>query len=112
MQLALLALLVQVIFPLFFSIRTLDNEFQTNSSGGWSIHAEKHSVNAPTLLKEKDESETETRDFAVAFFTLIDFTELPSLLSAFHNAKIVPSLFFNKIDFRPPLFTLYRVFVI
>lgn len=111
MQLALLALLVQVIFPLFLSIRTLDNEFQIQSSE-LSIHASKHSVNAPMLLKEKDETETENRDFGVELITLIDFSALPSVLSAFHNSKLVPFQFFNKIDFRPPLFTLHRVFII
>jgi hypothetical protein len=111
MQLALLALLVQVVFPLFLSIRTLDNDFQVQSSD-LTIHASKHSVNAPTLLKEKDETETEIRDFQVELIPLIDFSSLPSVLSAFHNSKLIPFQFFNKIDFRPPLFTLHRVFII
>ena len=111
MRVALLAILVQVIAPLFFSVRTLDNAFQSSLTG-CSIHAEKHSVNAPTLLKEKDETETEEQDFTVELIPLIDFSSMASVLSAHHDIRIIPFLFFNKINFQPPLFTLHRVFII
>jgi hypothetical protein len=111
MCVALFAMLVQVLCPLFFSIRTINNEFQVYSSET-SFHQEKHSVNAPILLKEKDESETETRVFQVELVTLIDFSELPAVLSEFHNSKFTPLVYLNRIDHRPPLFTLNSVFQI
>jgi hypothetical protein len=111
MRLALVAMLIQVACPLFLSVCTLNNEFQVVDTK-LSLHAEKHSVNAPTLLKEKEESETENRDFEVAFVALIDFTDHASTLSRHHNSKIIPFLFFNRIDHRPPLFTLHSVFLI
>ena len=110
MRIALLALVFQTVCPLFLSVIAGNNEFQ--SHGKVTLHAQDHSVNAPTLLKEKDESETEDYEFVVKFIALIDFSDLSSILSQSHNSKIVPFKSLNRIDYRPPLFTLHGVFLI
>jgi hypothetical protein len=108
MCVAFLAMLFQVFCPLFLSIRTVNDDFQVAHKT--AFQQEKHSVNAPALLKEQDENETETRQFEVELVALIDFSALPASLSEFHNCKITPFICFDRIDHRPPLFTLNSVF--
>jgi hypothetical protein len=120
MRLALFALLIQVVCPLFLSVRTPNSEFTISevkyslhiSIAGSALHAEKHSVNAPALLKEKDETEGENHNYTVDLIPLIDFSDLSSVLSQFHNSKIIPFVFFDRIDHRPPLFALHNVYLI
>jgi hypothetical protein len=109
-----LFLLVMVVLLLQVFIPVLDTgSGETLTSGRSSIlHNENHSFIAPALLKEKEESENETENLTVHLFQLIDFSDHSSFLSEYHQEKITPFTFKEKINFRPLLFTLHRVFLI
>lgn len=110
LRLVLIALAIQFSSPVFYSVITtgapLDGEAKT------SIHANHSSIIAPQLIKEKDETESETLHFGVELVTLIDFTDHSFVLTAWHALKIAPLSFRNQVDPHPPLFTLHRVFLI
>jgi hypothetical protein len=112
MRVTLIALVIQVICPLFVSAVSINAEFHLVSSKA-SMHTEKHSVNLPALLKEKEEeSENEDKHSDIVLIPLIDFSDLESVLSRYHNSKITRLTSLDCIDRHPPLFTLHRVFLI
>jgi hypothetical protein len=111
LRLALIALAFQVLSPLFVSVVSIVDDFSSNQIKT-ALHAETHSVSAPALLKEKDESETEEHHFDVELIPLIDFSRLASVLSEHHKEKITPFASLQRIDCRPSLYTLHSVFLI
>lgn len=111
MRIVLLALIFQVVSPVFFSVVTQAASFNKET---YEITAGIHhtSIIAPLLLKEKDESETKIESVDMNFVTLIDFTDHTSALIDLHETKIIPFVFHDRIDHQPPLFTLNSVFII
>jgi hypothetical protein len=110
LRLALIALLFQVVCPLFISVISLSEDH--TSRGNTTLHASDHSVEAPQLLKEKEEGETEETEHVAELIPLIDFSNLPLSLSRYHRNKITPFYSFLRFDQHPPLFTLNSVFII
>lgn len=115
MRIVLLALLFQFLSPAFFTVIT-----QSSGSGaiddhhGVVLHAHHSSIVVPQLLKEKDETEEFKASILdlVDFFPLIDFTDHSFVLTQLHESKFNRFSFSDRIDRHPPLFTLYRVFII
>jgi ABC-type methionine transport system ATPase subunit len=110
-RVVLLALIIQVICPVFFSVvpqagEVVEHETKT------TLHADHRSILAPQLIKEKDETETEERHTTSERVTLIDFSNLKFVLETHHASKISPLAFPNHIDYRLPLFQLHRVLII
>ena len=110
MRFVLLLLVVQFISPIFLSVITPGASTVENNHP--KLHAHHCSIVAPQLLKEKDETETKISEVAVEFVALIDFKDHSSVLEEFHTNKFTPFIFRERIDHRPPLFTLHRVFLI
>lgn len=113
MRIVLLALLFQFLSPAFFSVITQSSGVVDDHHGG-VLHAHHSSIVVPQLLKEKDETEEFKADILdlVDFFPLIDFTDHSFVLTQLHESKFNPFAFSDRIDGHPPLFTLYRVFII
>lgn len=106
--LVMVVLLLQVFLPVLESVSN-----ETHIDGHTSfLHNENPSLIPPVLLKEKEESENEVENIIVHLFELIDFSDQSSLLSEYHRDKLTPFTFRERINFRPPLFTLNRIFVI
>jgi hypothetical protein len=106
--LVMVVLLLQVFVPV---LDTVSGETQTSGRSSL-LHNENHSLIAPALLKEKEESENEVENLTVQLVQLIDFSDHSSFLSEYHQEKITPFTFKERINFRPLLFTLHRVFLI
>lgn len=111
LRLVLLALLIQFSSPVFFSVVAAGTSL-TSKEGKTTLHTDHTSIVAPLLIKEKDESESESFNLFVNLVALIDFTDHSFVLTESHCYKIIPLLFHNRFDPRPPLFTLFRVFLI
>lgn len=111
LRLVLLALLIQFSSPVFFSVITAGTPL-IDQQGKATLHANHTSIVAPLLIKEKDESETDTFNFLVNLVALIDFTDHSSVLTERHAIKIKPLGFRDRFDLHPPLFTLFGVFLI
>jgi hypothetical protein len=112
LRLVLLALLIQYSSPVYFSVITTVAPILEHDGSAATIHADHCSLIAPQLFKEKDETETETFNFVSELVPLIDFSFLPSVLTAYHSFRITPLAFRDRFDLTPPLFTLFRVFLI
>ncbi|HEY3402921.1 MAG TPA: hypothetical protein VGK59_06020 [Ohtaekwangia sp.] len=110
MRFVLLILVIQFFSPVFLTVITPGSS--TVESNGPKLHAHHCSIIAPLLLKEKDETETKSSDTVVEFVALIDFTDHSSVLTELHTNKLTPFVFRDRIDHRPPLFTLNSVFLI
>jgi hypothetical protein len=107
-RLVTIVLLLQVLLPTYITLASDIREY----TGDHSFHSKHHSLIAPLLLKENDESETEVEDLAVHLVQLIDFTEHSSFLRQYHNTRLSPLTVLDQIDHSPPLFTLHSVFLI
>lgn len=112
MRIVLLALLFQFLSPAFFTV--IQSSGVVDGHHGAILHAHHSSIVVPQLLKEKDETEEYKADVLdlVDFFPLIDFTDHSFVLTQLHESKFSRFAFSNCIDRHPPLFTLYRVFII
>ena len=108
---SLVSLLFQTVSPIFLTVLT-DGQDQIEHFEKTSVHAEKHSLVAPLILKEKEESETKEEGFRLEMVKLIDFSNQEILLAARHSHKITPLLFLDQIDTHPPLFTLNSALLI
>jgi len=109
MRFVLLILVIQFISPIFSSVITPGINTNEEKLSG---HAHHSSLVAPQLLKEKEESDTAIEEVTSSFITLIDFSDLPSVLTAAHATKIIPFAYHERIDHHPPLYTLHSVYLI
>ena len=110
MRFVLLILVIQFFSPVFITVITPGSS--TVENNGPKLHAHHCSIIAPLLLKEKDETETKGGDAVVEFVALIDFKDHSSVLTELHTYKFTPFIFRDRINHRPPLFTLHSVFLI
>lgn len=110
MRFVLLLLVIQFFSPVFLTVVTPGSATVENNQP--KLHAHHSSIVAPQLLKEKDETESKICEMAVDFTTLIDFKDHSFVLKELHTYKFTPSIFRERIDYRPPLFTLNSVFLI
>jgi hypothetical protein len=108
---ALVSLLFQTVSPIFLTVLT-DGQDQAEHFENAILHAEKHSVIAPLILKEKEESETKEDDFRLEMIPLIDFSNQGIQLAAQHSNKITPLVYLDQIDTQPPLFKLNSALII
>jgi hypothetical protein len=114
MRIVLLALLFQFLSPAFFTVITQSSGGVVEDHHSVVLHAHHSSIVIPQLLKEKDETEEFKADVLdlVDFFPIIDFTDHSFVLAQLHESKFNPFTFSDHIDRHPPLFTLYRTFII
>jgi len=110
LRLVLIALAIQFSSPVFYSVITTGSPL--DHEGKASVHANHSSIIAPQLIKEKDETETESLELGISLVTLIDFSDHSSVLRAWHSFKISHLSFRNHFDQHPPLFTLHRAFLL
>lgn len=102
-------LLLQVVLPVFDSMNTSAFDSHDNSS---DLHCPTHSIIAPALLKDKEETEGEIEHITVQLFQIFDFSDHTSLLSRFHKAKLFSSVFHECILNRPAIFILNSLYLI
>ena len=110
--LILTSLLLQAISPIFFSVLSSSPETSFKRFEKTSLHPERHSVIAPLILKEKEETESDDNALLLEFIPLIDFSRQKVLLAERHAHKITHLLFDNRVDTRPPLYVLNSTYVI
>ena len=108
--LILVSLLFQAVTPIFLSVLTAQESREHFERA--TLHAEHHSVIAPLLYKEKEESETREDGVCFELIALIDFSNQHIVLRQHHTTKITPLIFHNQIDVRPPLYNLNSAFLI
>lgn len=112
LRLVLLALLIQLSSPVFFSVITTTGTPLSDHQGKATLHANHTSIIAPQLIKEKDESESESFNFYASLVALIDFTDHSFVLTEWHSYKITPLVFRNRFNHCPPFYTLFRAFLV
>lgn len=108
---ALVSLLFQTVSPIFLTVLT-NGQDQIEHFEKTTLHAEKHCLVAPLILKEKEESETKEEGFRLEMVTLIDFSNQEILLAARHSNKITPLIYLDQINTHPPLFALNSALLI
>lgn len=101
-------LLLQVVLPVFDSMNT--NAFDSHNSS--DLHSPAHSILAPALLKDKEETEGEVEHITVQLFQIFDFSDHTTLLSRFHKTKLFSSVFHECIVNRPAIFILNSLYLI
>ncbi|MBT1710180.1 hypothetical protein KK062_18180 [Fulvivirgaceae bacterium PWU5] len=111
MRVVLMALLLQILAPVFLPIVTLAADIQNDHA---VLHAHHSPIVIPQLLKEKEDDETGlSHDLWVTdYITLIDFSDHTRILTQSHESRLMPCSFSERIDLHPPLHTLFGVYII
>jgi hypothetical protein len=111
MRVVLMALLIQILAPVFLPIVTLAADIQNDHV---VLHAHHSPIVIPQLLKEKEDDETGfSHDIWVTdYITIIDFSDHTRILTQSHESRFVTCSFSEHIDLHPPLYTLFGVYII
>lgn len=110
MRVVLIALLFQILAPVFLPIVTQAADFQSDHA---VLHAHHCSLVLPQLLKEKEGDEAKVHyDVLGTDFLIIDFSDHTSVLTQSHESKLTSCSFSEHIDLHPPLYTLFSVYII
>lgn len=108
MRFVLLILVAQCVALIFLSAVT--QEVNTRESR-FGLHTSSSTV-TPLLVKEKEETDTNHKKLGLSLFTLIDFSNLPLLLTKSHSTKITSFALDHHASHHPPLYSLHQVFLI
>ena len=108
MRFVLLILVAQIV-ALFFLSAISQNA--NTAKDRFALHTSSPAV-TPLLLKEKEETDTSDKKQSLSFFTLIDFSNLPRLITKFHSTKFASIVLNYPPDHHPPLYSLHGVFLI
>jgi hypothetical protein len=110
MRVVLIALLFQILAPVFLPIVTQAADIRRDHA---VLHAHHSSFVLPQLLKEKEGDEAKVHhDMLGADFPIIDFSDHTFILTQSHESKLTPCSFSAHIDLHPPLYTLFSVYII
>lgn len=102
-------LLLQIVLP---AVESAEANAGVISGHQYSDHHSRHAVSPIALMKENEETERESEEFAVQLFQLIDFSTHPFLLSRHHRTKLEQVDYLESKTCRPALFTLNSTFLI
>lgn len=110
MRVVLIALLFQILAPVFLPIVTQAADSQHDHA---ILHAHHSPIVIPQLLKEKeDETEVSHDIWVTDYIPIIDFSDHTLILTQSHESKLVLCSFSEHIDLHPPLYTLFGVYII
>lgn len=109
MRIVLVLIVLQLIAPIFLSVVAQGAETDSETC---RYHDTRSSILVPVLLKDKEETDARGETFDIDFVPLIDFRNQSFVLTELHSTKFTPFVYRDRYDDHPPLFTLYRVFLI
>lgn len=112
MRVVLIALLFEILAPLFLPVVTQAADIQSDHA---VLHAHHSSLILPQLLKEKEKEGDEAKlnqGILGTDFPIIDFSDHTQILTQSHESRFMPCSFSERIDLHPPLYTLFGVYII